>query len=95
MQRGTTRVARTVIRSFQALDAGDGTMASLQPGDPIEQYQIQRNRTGDVDDDVYVMIFASRGRRLLCPLVRFQARTAAAVPELVEQDPARESAVVS
>jgi len=92
---GTTRVARTVIRSFHARDAGDGTMTFLQPGDPIEQYQIHRNGVADRDDEVYVMTFASRGRQLRCPLVRFQARTAAAKYELVEENPARQSATVA
>jgi hypothetical protein len=70
-------------------------MAFLQPGDPIEHYRIQRNSTVDVEDGVYVMSFASYGRRLCCPLVRFQARTASVVPEMVEESPARESAAVS
>jgi hypothetical protein len=88
-------VARTVIRSFPARDAGSGTVAFLLPGDPIEHYEIQRNRTADADDGVYVMTFASRGRHFRCPLVRFQARTTAAISELVEENPARESATVS
>jgi hypothetical protein len=90
-----TRVARTVIRSFEARDAGDGTIASFLPGDAIERYEIQRNRTADADDGVYVMTFASRGRQFRCPLVRFQARTAATASELVEETPARETATVS
>ena len=70
-------------------------MASLQAGDPIEQYQIQRNPTPDTDGNVYLMTFASRGRRFLCPLVRFQARTVTAIQERVEENPARETAAAS
>jgi len=65
-------------------------LASLEPGDPIEYYHIQKTRTPDVEDGVYVMTFASRGRQFRCPLVRFQARTVAAL-DRVEELPARES----
>ena len=86
-------MARTVIRGFAAHDAANGAVIALEPGYPVLSYRIQRNRLPDPEDGVYVMTFVCAGRRLRCPLTLFQARTESLPDELVEENPARETAI--
>ena len=75
MPYGDYSLSRTVIRKLVALDEAAGVRVVLDPGEPIENWQILR-RPPDPELGVYVMDFESAGRRLCCPLVHFQARTA-------------------
>ena len=64
-------LARTVIRKLVARDEAARTDVVIEPGASIQSFHIQRQSQG------YLMEFLSGDRQLRCPLVLFQARTAA------------------
>ena len=71
------KLIREVIRPLPAWDAMAGSAVTLEPGTILSSCHIVPNCTIGIDAvfEAYVMEFDAVGRRLQCPLYRFQPKT--------------------
>lgn len=75
---------REVIQALKVWDTTVRRQVLLPPGTILRECQIRKQVNGVDGVEVYAVEFESEGRRLACPLFRFQPRTKA-LDEAIKQ----------